>query len=130
MVSIDNFLAIHARAISLRSQRAELLASNLANADTPGYRAKDIDFAAVLNQASDSRPTVMASTHQAHFGTRGRENANNIYFRDAPEKSLDENTVDSEYERAQFANNAVRYQASVQFINSRISGLIRAIRGE
>ncbi|MGI9296195.1 MAG: flagellar basal body rod protein FlgB [Pseudomonadales bacterium] len=130
MPSLDNYLAVHANAISLRSQRAEILSSNLANADTPGYRAQDLDFASVLKHAGNSGKTTMSATHSAHFGAQEMNVDRQTYFRDAPEKSLDENTVDSEYERAQFADNAVRYQASVQFLNSRLSGLMRAIRGE
>ncbi|MBX2837596.1 MAG: flagellar basal body rod protein FlgB [Gammaproteobacteria bacterium] len=130
MPSLDNLLAAHATSIAVRSQRAEMIAGNLANADTPGYRAKDIDFAAVLSNTKASNFSGMAVTHRAHLTGKTDPLDHHMYFRDAPEATLDENSVDTEYERAQFTDNAVRYQASVQFLNSRLSGLMRAIRGE
>ena len=129
MTTIDNYLAVHARAISLRTARAEILAGNLANADTPGYRAKDINFQQILQDAGSGTPGLK-TTHKSHLELGDQYAGTQLIMRDSPQGSLDQNTVDSEFERAQFADNDIRYQASIQFINSRISGLIRAIRGE
>lgn len=129
MTTIDNYLAVHAKAISLRTTRAEILAGNLANADTPGYRAKDINFQEMLDDFGESY-TGLARTHQSHLEPADHYAGAQLTVRDSPQGSLDQNTVDSEFERAQFADNDIRYHASIQFLNSRISGLIRAIRGE
>lgn len=129
MTAIDNYLAVHAKAISLRTARAEILAGNLANADTPGYRAKDIDFKQLLLDASENT-TRLSTTHKSHVDVSDQYAGAELIVRDAPQGALDKNTVDSEFERAQFADNDIRYHASIQFLNSRISGLIRAIRGE
>ena len=130
MSTIDNYLAVHSNAIRVRSARAELLAGNLANADTPGYRPRDIDFATALDNASPQKVMRPVVTHAAHMRLNGWSPGLEPTFRDSPEKSLDENTVNSEYERIQFADNEVRYRASVQFLTQRIGGLVRAIRGE
>lgn len=129
MTVIDNYLSLHSNAVSLRTARAEVLAGNLANADTPGYRAKDIDFRRLLQNAGE-RPTGLTRTHSRHVAMTNHYAGAELIVRDSPQGSLDENTVDSEFERAQFADNDIRYHASIHFLNSRISGLIRAIRGE
>jgi len=131
MNALDNYLATHATAVRLRSTRAKLIAGNLANADTPGYRARDIDFSKALSRAVSNTSSLRpVATHSSHIPLRGGSVAPKPVFRDGPEGSLDENTVNSEFERIRFADNEVRYRASVQFITGRLSGLMRAIRGE
>lgn len=129
MPSFADALGLHPQAVALRSQRAEILAANLANADTPGYRARDIDFREVLGQAGDAtRLTTTRAGHRAvsNPGPGGYA----LKYRQPTQASLDQNSVDSQAERAAFLDNAMRYQASVTFLNGRISGLITALRGE
>ncbi len=137
---IDNFLSVHADALTLRSQRTSILASNIANADTPNYKARDLVFAEVLKQsgspnvASNSKLALndsMQTTNVRHIKTRSSNgHSAPIMYRNPEQASLDGNTVDKDLEQARFAENTIRYQASLQFINSRVSGLMRALRGE
>ncbi|MBX2883440.1 MAG: flagellar basal body rod protein FlgB [Granulosicoccus sp.] len=131
MPSIDNHIAVHANAVHLRSTRARLISGNLANADTPGYRARDIDFSASLSRAvSNTARMRPVTTHAGHIPLKGGRILPLPEYRDAPEGSLDENTVNSEFERIKFADNEVRYRASVQFVTGKLNGLLRALRGE
>ena len=134
-LDIDSALGIHPQALVLRAKRAEVLARNLANADTPNYKARDIDFRQVLGGAMNggSNPSAMKVTHSKHIGG-GMSGVNGNTFetiqRKATQVSIDGNTVDSQKEYAEFMRNAVRYQASLQFVTGRIRGLMMAIRGE
>jgi len=127
-INFDNALGIHAQALTLREKRSEVLASNLANADTPGYKARDLDFKTILKQ---SMPTSnkMDTPQQGHFSANGRLGATMLY-RNPQQASIDGNTVESHIEQAKYAENSVQYQASLNFINGRFSGLMSAIRGE
>lgn len=130
----DRALGIHPQALEVASRRLELLASNIANADTPNYKARDLDFRAALQHASGERGAgLMAATHPKHLqggaGSRAGSLAEPLY-RVPNHASLDGNTVDSQQEHANFAENAVRYQASLDFINARLRGLRSAIKGE
>lgn len=126
-----------ARALTLRSYRQQLLASNIANGDTPNYKAVDIDFASALKNASRNmnaprnatRPLAATSTRHIAGGAGGADGAQ-VQFRGATQPSVDGNTVDPDVERAQFADNAVRYEAAVRFLNGQIRGLTTAIKGE
>jgi flagellar basal-body rod protein FlgB len=129
-ISLDSALGIHAQALQLRSRRAELLAQNLANADTPGYKARDIDFKQALGVAQGAG--ALKATQPGHIQPGAINGANTIQtgYRNPHQPSLDGNTVDVQVEQAAFARNAVDYQTSLQFLNSRIRGLLTAIRGE
>jgi flagellar basal-body rod protein FlgB len=137
---IDDYLSVHANALQLRSQRTSILASNIANADTPNYKARDLVFAEVLKQSNlpnavrNSKLALndsMQTTNSRHIKTRASTgHSAPIMYRNPEQASLDGNTVDKDLEQARFAENTIRYQASLQFINSRVSGLMRAIRGE
>ncbi|NGP53360.1 flagellar basal body rod protein FlgB [Thioalkalivibrio sp. XN8] len=129
---LDRALGIHQQALEVSSRRLELLASNIANADTPNYKARDIDFRAALSQAaSEQDPVRLAATRPGHIhATSGADAMAEVRYRVPNHASLDGNTVDSQLEHAAFAENAVRYQASLDFINSRISGLRKALKGE
>ena len=129
-MKLDDAFGIHGQALMLRSERARLLAGNLANADTPGYKAVDIDFDRVLQNALDGK-TALRITHAAHIvaGSGFGVGAETLY-RVPYQPSIDGNTVDTQMEQAAFAQNALGYEASLRFLNSRISGLIQAIRGE
>ena len=129
-MNIDSAFGIHAQALILRSQRAELLAANMANADTPNFKARDFDFHSVLNQ-SKQQFSSLATTDSRHLNI-GNSQLNNARFqyRNPSQPSLDGNTVDEDIERSEFMQNAVMYQASLRFLNGKISGLLTAIRGE
>ncbi len=130
-ISFQNAFGIHERALVLKAQRSEVLASNLANADTPNYKARDIDFKSVLNQAQQPQRTVqLAATHAQHIRTDASKMPATLLFRIPEQASLDGNTVDSKVEQAEFAENAVQYQASLTVLGARIRGLRGAIRGE
>ncbi|MCC6708551.1 MAG: flagellar basal body rod protein FlgB [Gammaproteobacteria bacterium] len=123
-----NVFGIHTQAMALRARRAEVLATNLANADTPGYQARDLDFAAVL--AGEGAEGAMLTTDARHLGGVDPDFSYALRYRDPLQASLDQNTVDVQAERAAFTDNAMRYQASLTFLNGRIRGLLSALRGE
>jgi len=140
-IGLDKYLGVHAQALNLRSQRTELLAANLANADTPGYRARDIDFKSAMAQASarvDARAggaatgVQLQTTSAAHIGpkTINGSPAPELKYRTPLAPSLDGNTVDAQLEQAAFAENTVRYQATLSFLSSKFRGLMTAITGQ
>ncbi len=134
-INFDSALGIHADALKVRSQRAELLAANLANADTPNFKAQDIDFRAALNNAMDSgNPSMMKTTHQNHIPFTGGAGSEGlmapVQFRMSMQDSLDGNTVDEQVEQAQFMQNAVQYQASLEFLGGKFSSLTKALKGQ
>lgn len=127
MTSIRDHIGFHANALMLREKRNELLASNIANSATPHYKARDIDFASELAKVAGQGG--IQTSHQRHLGgpALGSED---IQFRDPTNVSLDGNTVELAVEQMEFSENTVRYQASLQMLNSKIQGLMSAIRGE
>jgi len=129
-ISLDSAFGVHAKALQLRSRRAELLAENLANADTPGYKARDIDFKQALGAAQ--QVGVLKATQPGHIqpGTVSGTHSVQAGFRNPLQPSLDGNTVDVQVEQASFARNAVDYQTSLTFLSSKIRGLMAAIKGE
>ena len=128
-INFDKAFGLHPLGMELRSQRAEIIASNIANADTPGYKAKDMDFQKALAQASQQQKMGMTRTHEKHLDTRININ-NNVDFRvpDQPDTG-DGNTVDVQLERNLYLTNSLEYQASVQFLTGKIKGLKKAITG-
>lgn len=128
-ISIDSALGIHVDALRLRERRTEILSNNLANADTPGFKSRDLDFGAVLAQ-QDSGMTL-ASTAAGHLQAPTHTTASaELLYRIPTQSSLDGNTVDPHLEKAAFAENSVRYQATLMLLGSRIKGLTTAIRGD
>ena len=128
--TIDRLFGIHAEALQLRAQRGEVLGSNLANADTPGYKARDLDFKAVLGDATAQETTRMVTTRKGHIQPHGAVAGVHTLYRTPNQSSLDGNTVDTQVEQNKFAENAVRYRTSLRFLSGRIQGLMTAIRGE
>lgn len=128
MSSTIDVFGIHSQAMALRARRAEILATNLANADTPGYQARDLDFAAVLAGAGEQG--AMSVSNARHLGGADPDFSYALRYREPLQASLDQNSVDVQAERAAFADNAMRYQASLTFLNGRIRGLLSALRGE
>ena len=139
---IDDALHFNQTALNLRAARQELLASNIANADTPNFKARDIDFASALKGAlsgissgisSGTSPKLaMSATSSAHLSNAGDGNSvmgAPVQYRNVLQPSADGNTVDMDVERAQFADNALRYEASVKFISDDIKKILTAIQG-
>ncbi|BBJ22465.1 flagellar basal body rod protein FlgB [Candidatus Nitrotoga sp. AM1P] len=134
MVSkIDNALQFNRTVLNLRAARQELIASNIANVDTPNYKAKDIDFAKTLQGAisGNTAKLQMAGTVPHHLSSSPGENVMGapVMFRNVVQPSADGNTVDMDVERAQFADNALRYEASVKFVDSQIKSVLTALQG-
>ncbi len=126
---LDNYFGVHGQALGLRSKRVELLASNIANAATPGYKARDIDFAAQLKAAeSGGAMTITAGNHIGMGGPGGT--SGNALYRIPNQASLDGNTVELSTEQTRFGENAVQYQTTLAFLNGRINTLSRALKGE
>ncbi len=128
---IAQSLDVHVQALAVRSRRHELLAANIANADTPNYKARDIDFQSVYKSRLGlaSSAGTLRTTNKAHLkGTGAGTEA--VKYRVPLQSSLDGNTVESHVEQAAFAENALRYQASLRFLDGSLKSLISAIRGE
>jgi len=127
-------LDFQAAALGLQAQRAKVLASNIANADTPNYQARDFDFSVALAQAAQATahsPTEPVRTHPAHLsGTGTTAPAPVLQYRQPLQPSLDGNSVDLDTERAAFAENSVRYEASLRFLNGQIKTMLTAINGQ
>lgn len=126
-------LNYHEQALDLRHERQKVLSSNIANADTPGYKARDFDFASELERATGqgSAGSGLALTRTAEGHIEGQAMASapvDLGYRVPAQPSLDGNTVEMERERAAFADNSVRYQAAVSMLNSRIQSLKSAMQ--
>jgi len=129
MDSISASLNVHAQALGLRNKRNEILASNIANAATPHFKARDIDFAQELDRHIAST-SPLRTNDPRHIRQVGMEGGTDLKFRVPTELSLDGNTVELAVEQVQFSENVIRYQTSLGFLNRRISGLESAIKGE
>ena len=134
-LDLNTYLGIEPDALKVYSQRAEVLAANLANADTPGYQARDIDFRAALAAAgSPGSPLTPVTTSPqdltAGSGPGGLSTEQFLKYRIPLAPALDGNTVDSQMEESQFAQNTVRFQATLTFLNNRFSELSTAITGQ
>jgi flagellar basal-body rod protein FlgB len=134
---VTQSLDFNATALLLRSERTRVLASNIANADTPNYKARDFDFRAALEQATGvtraaaADATTLARTRQGHITAGGGAGPHpTLLYRTPTQTALDANSVDLDTERAAFADNTVRYEASLRFINAQIKTLMTAINGQ
>ena len=127
MMASEKLFGLHATALQLSSQRMMMLASNIANAATPGYKARDLDFASML--APPGAPTL-ATTSSGHFASAQPGEAGGIRYRVPVQPSLDGNTVELATEQLQFAETAVRYRSTLSLLNGRISTLTAALKGE
>jgi flagellar basal-body rod protein FlgB len=129
-MKIDEAFGIHEHALRLRAARSEVLAANLANADTPGFKARDVDFAAVLRQELPG-PVRLAATQPGHIGSdSGPVAAGQLQYRNPTQPSVDGNTVDVVREQVAFSQNAMQYQASLRFLEGRLRSLLTAIKGD
>ena len=129
-INFRNALGIHEDALNLRGRRAEVLANNLVNADTPGFKARDVDFAAMLDKAAGNAGNGARRTDSRHIGSLDGAADGGLMFRVSSQPSIDGNSVDEHQEMARYAKNATDFEASLYFLNSKFSGLKAAIRGE
>lgn len=128
---LEQDLSLTQTALRLRSQRQEMLASNIANADTPHYKARDIDFKAALASAMGGTDASLARTHAGHLsGVDALSAGGAVKYRSEYQGAVDGNTVNMDIERAAFAENAMQVEALMVFINRRFQGLGRAISGQ
>ena len=128
-INFDQGLSVHAQALMLREKRSELLAANLANADTPGFKARDLDFQSVLKQTLSSNVTL-ERTQTGHLAPTAEMLGGTLKYRVPNQAALDGNSVEVQVEQAKYAENNVQYQASLQFLKGQFSGLMTAIRGQ
>lgn len=133
-ISFDRALGIHQQALGFRSQRAEVLANNIANADTPNYKARDLEFATVLAEQSakpQRGPVNLNRTDSRHIAADGIQVGEaDLAYRTPFHPSIDQNTVDLQIEQSNYAENSVQFQASFTLLNSKFKGLVTALRGD
>lgn len=131
---LDELTRFHQTALSLRAARQELLASNIANADTPNYKARDIDFSRALQNALAGTGTELPAVRTAPQHLSGDAGSSvmgsPVMYRKPVQPSADGNTVDMDVERAQFTDNALRYEASVRFVSEQMKAMLTAIQGQ
>ncbi|RZI42105.1 flagellar basal body rod protein FlgB [Herbaspirillum sp. HC18] len=132
---LDEALHFQQTVLRLRAERQQVLASNIANADTPNYKARDVDFNSALKQAlaggSAPAANTLAKTSPAHISGTTATTASGapLLYRTAAQGNVDGNTVDMDVERGQFADNALRYEASVTFVGGQLKQLLAAVQG-
>jgi flagellar basal-body rod protein FlgB len=128
---IDNAFSFQQQALGLRAQRQQILAGNIANADTPNYKARDFDFATALKDAVAGRSSgdlTLATTNVGHLPGSAPAGAARLLYRSPVQPSADGNTVDMDVERGQFSENAVQYEASLTFITAQVKTLLAAVQ--
>jgi|TARA_B100000927_G_C16059983_1_gene306714 flagellar basal-body rod protein FlgB len=128
MPSFTEHLGFHASALQLRSRRNEMLASNIANAATPNFKARDIDFDTELKRIN--KIGNVETTNSSHFSSIQKRIGKDSVYRLPIHPSLDGNTVEMAVEQMQFSENVMRYQTTLSFLNNKIAGLRSAIKGE
>jgi flagellar basal-body rod protein FlgB len=129
-VNFNNAFGIHDDALLLFERRSQILSENIANADTPGYKTRDINFDQVLQSAQKKTGINLKTTSQRHINLQQQRFSNDIQFRQVEQSAADGNTVDTQKEKAAFAENAMRYQLSMNIMSRKIKGLKTAFRGE
>jgi flagellar basal-body rod protein FlgB len=129
-ITFDNALGISQQAMLIRNQRSEILAANLANADTPNYKARDVDFQAMLRGEVETRKGLsLAVTNPGHIEAKTRDDSNLLY-RVPQQPSIDGNTVDAADEQVRFSTNSVQYMTSLRFLSDTFKGMTSALRGD
>ncbi|MCU6433218.1 flagellar basal body rod protein FlgB [Undibacterium sp. Jales W-56] len=130
---VDDYLRFHEVALSIRGQRQQMIASNIANADTPNYKARDIDFSTAMNNVlqrnANQASSELAKTSPQHLDPQGAAGGGAPLYRTTVQGNVDGNTVDMDVERNQFAENSLRYEASLTILNMQIRGMLAAIQG-
>ena len=132
-INFDDALGIHQQALKVRVRRAAILANNLANTDTPHFKARDIDFKGILRgeslRLSASKTSLIETDHQ-HISGQALTSNNDLLYRVPNQPSIDGNTVEEQVEHAAYMSNALEFQSSFQFLNSKFKKLTSALRGE
>lgn len=133
ITGLDEAFRFNEAALRIRADRQQVLASNIANADTPNYKARDFDFRQAMDVALSGSRAKLATTSPQHIGdpSAAGESTNGVplLYRKPSQGSIDGNTVEMDVERTQFIDNAVRYEASITMLNSQIRNLMAAIQG-
>jgi flagellar basal-body rod protein FlgB len=132
-ISFSNALGVHEQALLLRGERSQIIATNIANANTPGFKARDMDFASVLQQRLGRQwgeMNLQVSNPRHISGPSDAMTDASLLYRRPLQPSIDGNTVDEQIENANFARNALDHQASFQFLNGKFAGMMKALRGE
>lgn len=129
---MTDIFGIHGKALLLHQLRAEVLANNLTNASTPNFKAQDIDFVSALSDELNKQQNsgTVSISHADHISDLSSTNNDYYYQTQTRQNSMDHNTVDTDVQQTKFVENALQYQASLNFINSKIRGLLSAIKGE
>ncbi|RUO65887.1 flagellar basal-body rod protein FlgB [Pseudidiomarina planktonica] len=129
-INFDSMLGIHQHTLGVRTQRAEMIANNIANADTPGYKAKGMEFQQALKQATGGSGNYkLDRTHGDHFSVELKPSGTEKYRVPNQPDTGDGNTVDIQLEQNLYMQNALEYQMSTSFLDARISGVKKAITG-
>jgi flagellar basal-body rod protein FlgB len=126
---LNGVFGLHEPALAVRSRRLEMLARNIANADTPHFKARDLDVKALLARA-ETQPSAMTATHARHFPVGELAGADGTRFRVPFNASMDGNTVELSVEQANYGKAAADYQATLSFLENRVSGIRKALRGD
>jgi len=131
-INFESALGIHDEALKIRARRGEILASNIANADTPGFKARDIDFKNALAQATAGQTSSggLETTHTNHISGTAPFAGSETLYRIPLQPSLDGNTVDTQLEKTAYAENALQYQTTLNILSRKFGSLLGAIRGE
>ena len=128
MQVLKDYISFNADALKLRERRNMVIGSNIANAATPGFKARDIDFEQVLKAKAGEGS--LKRSYEQHFGLSGAASSEKLKFRQSMNPSADGNTVEMAVEQMQFSENSLRYISSLNFLNKRLGGLLTAIKGE
>lgn len=132
-IGFQSALGIHEQALYLRSQRAEVLGNNLANVDTPNFKARDVDFSSLLDQATaqaNTSSSALRRTDARHLNLGATAGDDGLMYIVPSQPSIDGNTVEEHQEMARFAKNSMDFEASLYFLNSKFKGLQTAINGQ
>ncbi len=130
-INLDKVMSFNERALKVFNRRSEVLAANLANADTPNYKARDIDFQAVLQGVAGKQQSLpLTVTHPGHIRAGSGASGGDLLYRVPHQPSVDGNTVEAAEEQVRFSENAMRYLAEVRFAGDKARGIKRAIKGE
>ncbi len=127
MNMIDKAFGVHEQALGIRSQRMEVLARNIANADTPNFKAQDLDFKSIMKSTQTS---ALQTTNASHVSETGSDPQNGLMYRVPFNVAFDGNTVELNVEQAKFGQSAADYQATLSFLSDNISGIRKALRGD
>ena len=132
-ISFQKFTGLYESALNLRGKRSEVIAGNLANADTPNYKARDFDFHSALNAnmaSPNSSGGHMRLTHDKHYQMGGAGSGVDMNYRIPTQPSIDGNTVEEQVEHAEFMENTLEFQAAFTLLNSRFKGIKAALKAE